>query len=84
MPYINIDLDEIYDDLTSSEKRKLAEWLTDDGYMDADVDILELDYPPTAGIEDEDVVRSLLNIIRNRISLSNEERELVKGIGGRV
>jgi hypothetical protein len=36
MPYINVhvDLDDIYDDLTSSDKRELVELLTDDGYIE--------------------------------------------------
>lgn len=31
--YVNVDLDEVYSDLSSSEKRELVDWLTDDGYI---------------------------------------------------
>jgi hypothetical protein len=33
MPYINIDIDDIYDDLDKHEKESLVEWLRDDGYL---------------------------------------------------
>lgn len=82
MPCIDIDLDEIYDDLSSSEKYRLAKWLTNDGYMETEVEILE--YPTSTGLEDEDVVRSLLNILNNRDSLTNEERQLIKNIGDKI
>jgi hypothetical protein len=81
MPYINIDLEEIYNDLTSFERNELISWLEDDGWVD-NPDRLE--YPTPIGIEDEDVVNSLLNILNNRDSLTNEERELIKKIGERV
>lgn len=33
MPYISIELSEIYDDLSKSEKKELVEWLKEDGYI---------------------------------------------------
>lgn len=32
--YVDIDIDEVYSDLSSSEKRELVDWLTEDGYID--------------------------------------------------
>ena len=31
--YINIDIDDLYDDLDKHEKESLVEWLRDDGYL---------------------------------------------------
>lgn len=31
---IDIDLDEIYDQLSNREKKELANWLTDDGFIE--------------------------------------------------
>lgn len=81
MTYINIDLKEIYNDLTSFERNELISWLEDDGWVD-NPDRLE--YPTPIGIEDEDTVRALLHILNNRDSLTNEERELIKKIGSRL
>ena len=35
MPYINVhvDLDDIYDEMSSSDKRDIAEWLHEDGIL---------------------------------------------------
>jgi hypothetical protein len=33
MPYINIDISDIYDDLDRHDKESLVEWLKDDGYL---------------------------------------------------
>lgn len=81
MPYINIDLDTIYDDLSSFEKNELISWLEDDGYID-NPDRLE--YPTPIGMEDENIVRALLHILNNRDSLSNEDRDSIIGMGNRV
>ena len=32
MPYIDIDISDIYDDLDGREKENLVEWLKEDGY----------------------------------------------------
>jgi phage antirepressor YoqD-like protein len=32
MPYIHIDIEEIYDDLDCHDKENLVEWLKEDGY----------------------------------------------------
>lgn len=88
MTYINIDLKEIYNDLTSFERNELISWLEDDGWVDNPDSWVDnpdrLEYPTPIGIEDEDVVSSLLNILNNRDSLTNEERKLIKKIGSRV
>jgi hypothetical protein len=31
--YVNIDIDDLYDDLDKHEKESLVEWLRDDGYL---------------------------------------------------
>ena len=33
MPYIDIDLDDIYSDLSRHEKENLMDWLREDGYL---------------------------------------------------
>ena len=33
MPYVNIEIEEIYGELNSSDKENLVEWLKEDGYI---------------------------------------------------
>ena len=33
MPYVNIDIDDVYSDLSDREKTNLVEWLKDDGFL---------------------------------------------------
>jgi hypothetical protein len=49
MPTIDIDLKDMYLDLTNGEKQKLADWLDQDGYFNPTE---ELVYPTPSGTED--------------------------------
>jgi hypothetical protein len=81
MPTIDIDLEEIYDDLSYREKEKLTEWLDEDGYFNPTE---ELFYPTPSGIEDEDIVNSLRSLLVSRHLLSGEEREFLIKLAGKV
>jgi hypothetical protein len=81
MPTIDIDLDDMYSDLTNREKEKLADWLDDDGYFNPTE---ELFYPAPIGIEDEDLVTSLRSLLMGRHLLSNEDRTLIIKLAGNI
>ena len=34
MPYINVDLDDIYDEMSKYDKNEMAGWLLDDGILE--------------------------------------------------
>lgn len=72
MPYINIDLDDIYDDLDRSDKENLVEWLKEDGYLS--------EYePPKSALQklfEEDIEK----IKKTYLTISQEDFELINKI----
>ena len=72
MPYINIDIDDIYDDLDRSDKENLVEWLKEDGYLS--------EYePPKSALQklfEEDIEK----IKKTYLTISKEDFELINKI----
>jgi hypothetical protein len=81
MPTIDIDLKDMYLDLTNREKEKLTDWVDEDRYFNPTE---ELFYPTPSGTEDEDVINSLRSLLTNRHLLSGEEREFLIRLTGKV
>ena len=83
MPYINvdIDLDEIYDAFSSSEKNSLVDWLKEDGYIE-DPEIN--DFPPSKTYKDDEWVETIQKLSKNRHQLTFEEEEQIKEISKRL
>lgn len=76
MPYINIDIDDIYDDLDRSDKENLVEWLKEDGYItkrDTEFDGLKSSLQVLFE-EDVDKIRSAY------LTISKEDFELINKI----
>ena len=72
MPYINIDIGDIYDDLDRSDKENLVEWLKEDGYLS--------EYePPKSALQklfEEDIEK----IKKTYLTISQEDFELINKI----
>jgi hypothetical protein len=66
----DLDLEEIYSELSNKDKNLLITWLQKDIYNG-------LDEIPTYGIDDEDLVNSINTLLVNRHLLSNEYREFL-------
>jgi hypothetical protein len=66
----DLDLEEIYSELSNKDKNLLITWLQKDIYNG-------LDEIPTYGIDDEDLVNSINTLLENRHLLSNEYREFL-------
>ena len=83
MPYIrvDIDLDEVYDDLSSSEKNSLVDWLKEDGYIEGPE---TNDSPPSETYKDGDWVETIQKLAKNRHQLTLEEEELIKSISNKL
>jgi hypothetical protein len=88
MPYINIDidLDDVYDDMTSSEKRLMAEWLDTDGYcIVGDIDNYTDDFIiENQSLEDEFWVEYIKKLFHGRLQLSPEDEETIKQIANKL
>ena len=83
MPYINvdIDLDEIYDAFSSSEKNSLVDWLKEDGYIEEPE---TNDFPPSETYKDDEWVETIQKLSKNRHQLTFEEEEQIKEISKRL
>jgi len=68
----DLDLEEIYSELSDKDKNLLITWLQEDMYGHNG-----LDEVPTYGIDDEDLVNSISTLLVNRHLLSNEYREFL-------
>jgi hypothetical protein len=81
MPSINIDLQEVYDDLTHREKRELIDWLDDDGYIEPHALTDELS---PVGLYDEEVKVALRLLLASFYRLSNSDREVILNMAKNV
>jgi hypothetical protein len=72
MPYININIDDLYDELDRHEKEELVGWLKDDGYLS--------EYePPKSALQklfEEDIEK----IKKAYLTISQEDYELINKI----
>ncbi len=78
----NIDLKEMYDNLSYSTREKLTDLLHNDGYIK--YDSKHFNYPTPIGIEDEDVVNSLNSLLKGRHLLSAEDRQSLITLAGKL
>ena len=83
MPYINVDIDleDVYNDLTTYEKNHLVDWLKEDGYIE-DPETNEFPSPET--YKDDEWVETIQKLAKNRHQLTFEEEELIKEISKRL
>lgn len=72
--YLDVNLDEIYEELSSLDKKELAEWLKEDGYLDEEnaLSLYENEF--------EEIINK---IKQNRLLLTNEEDEILRKISNR-
>jgi hypothetical protein len=88
MPYINvdIDLDDVYDDMNSSEKEQMAEWLEKDGFCNLEDEYksdneFEIENPTLLDDIWTEVVKKLFN---GRLQLSLEDEETITKIANKL
>jgi hypothetical protein len=88
MPYINvdIDLDDVYDDMNSSEKELMVEWLEKDGFCttledESYEDDFQIENPTLLDDIWIEVVKKLFN---GRLQLSLEDEETITKIANKL
>lgn len=76
MPYVDVDIDDIYRELSKREKHLLVDWLGEDGYLD----LYEDKYTkPTSALQE--LYEENLEKIRNAyFQISKEDFELINQI----
>lgn len=83
MPSINvdIDLDEVYNSLSSFEMGSLVNWLKEDGYIE-EPEVNE--FPSSENYKDDEWVETIQKLAKNRHQLTLEEEEQIKEISKRL
>jgi hypothetical protein len=83
MPYINvdIDLDNVYNSLSSFEMGSLVNWLKEDGYIE-EPEVNE--FPSSETYKDDDWVETIQKLAKNRHQLTLDEEEQIKEISKRL
>ena len=88
MPYINInvDLDEIYDEMSRYDKEEMAEWLLDDGILEnhKNLNIRKLVRGNEESFDEEQFRNNLTKLWSNFYQLSNEDEEIIKIIANKL
>jgi hypothetical protein len=77
---IDLDIEEIYENLSDREVSKLIKLLTEEG----EVISTNLGKNESMSFLDEEWKKTLLNLMNNRHRLSNEDEELIKTIAQKL
>ena len=77
---IDLDIEEIYENLSDREVTKLIKLLTEEG----EVISTNLGKNESMSFLDEEWKKTLLNLMNNRHRLSNEDEELIKSIAQKL
>ena len=88
MPYIsiNVDLDEIYDEMSRYDKEEMAEWLLDDGILEnhKNLNIRKLVRGNEESFDEEQFRNNLTKLWNSFYQLSNEDIEIIKTIANKL
>jgi hypothetical protein len=88
MPYINVDvdLDDIYDEMSRYDKEEMAEWLIDDGILEnhKNLNIRKLVRSNEESFDEEQFRNNLTKLWSNFYQLSNEDEEIIKTIANKL
>jgi hypothetical protein len=88
MPYINVhvDLDDIYDTMSSSDKRDIAEWLHEDGILHKhpNPEIRKIVRGDEESFDEKELRDNLTKLWNGHYQLSNEDEEIIKQIASKL
>ena len=80
---VEVDLDDVFLEMSERDRKDMAKWLFDEGYLDKYINeerAKKLTSPANGGIW-EDICDKLAN---NQLRLTNEEEEIIKKIADRL
>ena len=88
MPYINVhvDLDDIYDEMSSSDKRDIAEWLHEDGILNKhpNTEIRRLVRGDEESFDEKELRDDLTKLWNGHYQLTIEDQEIIKQIANKL
>ncbi len=75
---IDIDLDDVYFEMSKYDKEKMVQWLAEDGYMES---VIEISWPDPQSATEVELIQSLQDIWNNRNSLTNNDFTILNFLG---
>lgn len=75
---IDVDMDDVYDEMSHRDKEKMAEWLEDDGYISNKSK--GYDIPPSTSLLESQFHDKLIGLSSKFYSMSNEEIEIIENL----
>lgn len=89
MPYISVDIDlgDIYDDMTNSDKRDMVEWLERDGFCNFPEDECECEDDfqiVDPNLLDDIWIEIVKKLFNGRLQLSLEDEEIITKISNKL
>jgi len=78
---VDVDLDDVYSEMSSSDCEEMTEWLYDDGYLDKYIEQAKNLVSYSTGHSWEEICNKLY---LSQLRLTNEEEEIIKKIADRL
>jgi hypothetical protein len=85
MPYINVDLGDIYDGMSRYDKEKMAGWLEKDGFCTLKDEYVEDEFEiENPSLLDDIYTEMIKKLFHGRLQLSLEDEETIKKIANKL
>jgi len=86
MPYINVDLNDIYDEMSKYDKNEMAGWLLDDGILEnhKNPNIRKLVRGSEESFDEEQFRNNLTKLWDSFYQLSNEDIEIIEKLANKL
>lgn len=83
---IDVDLDEVYGEMSRNDKRTMAEWLHDDGILEShpNPEIRKIVRGDDESFGEKELRDNLTKVWNNYYQLTTDEEELIKKISDRL
>ena len=83
---IDVDLDEVYNEMSRTDKRDMAEWLHEDGILGShpNPEIRKIVRGNEESFDEKELRDNLTKLWNGHYQLSNEDEEIIKQIASKL
>lgn len=83
---IDVDLDEVYNEMSRTDKRDMAEWLHEDGILGShpNPEIRKIVRGDEESFDEKELRDNLTKLWNGHYQLSNEDEEIIKQIASKL
>lgn len=78
---VNVDLDEVYWQMSQYDKEKMAEWLAEDAIMEA---VTEITWPDPQSSTEEELLQAIKAVWDNRLVLGKSDIAILNRLGNKT